>query len=71
MIPSCLNLDAKQREKLEKWIELLSTRADYEDLVCSSYITYHCYSTGLGDVIYAKSGNKECNLSYNDDGDLM
>ena len=74
---SWLNLDEKQKAKLENWILSLPIVAWGEETMEMSGPPYHItfFTSGIGEVFYIKRtiGNivYTCYLSYDDDGKLF
>jgi len=74
MKPSCLNLDAKQTNVLKKFVKSLNKHklAElYEETCSMDGPVFHCYSSGLGDVIYVEILGRICHLEYDDDGRII
>ena len=69
MIPNCLLLDINQIEVLNKFLERYGGIS--EDCSGATSYTFHCYPTGLGDVIYVTCGKHTCHLGYDDDGKII
>ena len=70
MFPDCLKLDEKQKALFMKFHENFP-KTEGEDCCGTSSYTFECISSGIGDIIIAKRGNKEIHLEYNDDGLLI
>lgn len=73
MIPSSLTLRADQIAKVKAWartIPNIGAMAE-EDASMMSPIHFEVTSSGLGDVIKAVCGSHWCQLTIDDDGNLI
>jgi hypothetical protein len=66
MIPTSLQLTKVQRSAVEAWRKSLPPQDDYEDVCCSSDVTFTVYATGIGDVIMASCYGQKLDLSLAD-----
>ena len=74
MFADYLNLDDKQKEKLNKWLETITLVNDpNEDCsMAGPMLSFHYYPSGIGDVIFVMASDDDvCNLSYDDNGELV
>lgn len=70
-IPTCLTLNAEQREKLDRFFIFLDEEPDdIEEQITPTGPVFHTYGTGIGDVLYVESNGQQCHLEYDDDGEL-
>ena len=77
MFPTCVTLTEPQLEKLRRFVQFLQDAMPdrlqstaEEDVAGASPLTFEIYSTGIGDVIWVRAFEFECDLSIGDNGEI-
>lgn len=72
MIPRCLQLDEDQEKALKTFIESLGPQnMDEIDCCGSSALTFHCFTSGIGDSLWVSAQGREFHLGYDDDSNII
>jgi len=76
MIPSCVILNEIQLKKLGEFKEYLikdivPENYESEDVSIASPFIFKIFSTGIGDSVSVTSFGKTCNLTIDDDGEII
>lgn len=71
LVPSCLKLDEKQREALDKWSSQFPYPEEDESDCCGTGHTFEVTGSGIGDTIVVRHAGRKFNVGYDDDGIIL
>ena len=71
LIPSCVQLDDRQKEVLQKFGDSLGEQKEVDTDCCGTGHTFEICGSSLGDSISIRHGKRRVNLGYDDDGNIL